>query len=135
MATSGHCLCGATTYEYDGDARWRVHCHCESCRRQCSAPFTTFFGVLRDEFRWTGQATGVYESSPGVRRHYCTSCGTPMAFDADRYGTEMHLYAASLNDHSDFTPEGHVYFSEKVQWVTLADDLKKYSDGGSAPDD
>lgn len=127
----GHCLCGDVAFEYSGPENWRGHCHCESCRRNCSAPFTTFMGVPRTAFRWTGKAPGVYQSSPGVRRLFCAHCGTPMAFEADRYPDEIHLYAASLEESSGFVPDFHVHWAEKVPWVQLADDLPKYPHSGN----
>jgi hypothetical protein len=128
--TRGHCLCGAVRYEFTGAAAWRGHCHCESCRRNCAAPFTTFFGVPRTAFRWTGADPAIYESSPGVRRPFCGTCGTPMAYDAEKDGANIHLYAASLEDSSGFQPDFHVHWAERVPWVELADDLEKYPHSG-----
>lgn len=129
--THGRCLCGAVTYEFAGTPAWCGHCHCESCRRNCAAPFTSFFGVKRTAFRWTGAAPAVYESSPGVRRPFCGRCGTPMAYDAERDAENNHLYAASLEDSSAFKPEFHVHWAERVPWVHLADELTKFPHGGS----
>ncbi|MCP5368543.1 MAG: GFA family protein [Hyphomicrobiales bacterium] len=125
-ARRGRCLCGAVTYECTGPDNWRAHCHCESCRRNTSSPVTTFFGVPRENFRFTGAAPAVYESSPGVRRLFCARCGTPMAYEADRVADEIHLYAASLENPEDFEPEFHVHVAEKLPWIDLADDLPRY---------
>lgn len=129
----GHCLCGEVSYEYSGPELWRAHCHCESCRRNTSSPFTTYFGVPRDAYRFTGAAPKVYHSSKGVRRLFCGTCGTPMAYESDEYPDEIHFYAASLEDSRDFVPERHVYFAEHVPWVTLGDDLPRH-DGDSDDD-
>lgn len=128
--TRGRCLCGAVSFEYGGPENWRGHCHCESCRRNCSAAFTTFFGVPRAALRWTGAAPAIYRSSPGVRRLFCATCGSPMAYDADMFPDEIHLYAASLEDSSRFVPTFHVHWAERVPWVQLADALTKYPHGG-----
>lgn len=124
--TRGRCLCGSVTYEYSGPENWRGHCHCESCRRNTSSPFTTFFGVPNEAYRFTGEKPSVYESSPGVRRLFCGRCGSPMAYDSDRFPDEIHFYAATLEDSSDFKPGFHVHCAEQVPWVELADDLPKY---------
>ncbi len=121
----GHCLCGAVRFAYTGPETWRAHCHCESCRRQCAAPFTTFLGVPTAAFAWTGKTPATYVSSPGVRRLFCPVCGTPVAFEADRYPDEIHLYAALLEDSRDFQPRGHLHWEERVPWVHIVDDLKK----------
>lgn len=123
---TGHCLCGEVLYEYSGPENWRGHCHCESCRRNTASPFTTFFGVPREAYRFTGKAPRVYRSSPGVRRLFCGNCGTPVAYESDRFAHEIHFYAASLDDSADFAPEFHVYWAERVPWVEVCDDLPKH---------
>lgn len=127
----GRCLCGQVTFEYTGPENWRGHCHCESCRRNCAAPFTTFMGVPKAAYRFTGRAPSVYHSSPGVRRYFCANCGTPMAYETDRLPHETHFYAASLEDSAGFVPQFHVHWAERVPWVTLADDgLPRHEHGG-----
>ena len=131
-ARHGRCLCGAVTYEYSGAANWSGHCHCESCRRNTSSPFTSFFAVPHEVFRWTGATPAIYESSPGVRRSFCSRCGSPMAFDADKWSHEIHLYAASLDDPTAFVPDFHVHWAERVPWIELTDDLRKFPRGGQS---
>ncbi len=130
MTTTGHCLCKATTYSFEGAMAWRGHCHCESCRRNCSAPFTTFFGVPRGQLLWTGKKTGSYQSSPGVHRLFCSICGSPMAYDSDEDLANIHLYAASLADYSQFQADFHVFYSQKVPWVVLGDRLEIHPELG-----
>ena len=31
--TKGHCQCRDIEYEFTGEPKWVMHCHCESCRR------------------------------------------------------------------------------------------------------
>jgi len=129
--TSGRCLCGDVTYEFSGPENWRAYCHCDSCRRNTSSPVTAFFGVPRQAFRFTGKQPAVYQSSPGVRRLFCGRCGSPMAFDADRYSDEIHLYAASLEDPARYQPQCHVHCAERLPWFDVKDDLPRYQGSGS----
>ncbi len=122
---TGRCLCGGVRFAYEGPEAWRAHCHCESCRRQTASPFTTFMGVPDGAWRWTSERPAVYVSSPGVRRYFCAVCGTPVAYEAERFEGEIHFYASLLDDHSGFTPEGHVHWDERVPWIDLADTLPK----------
>ena len=130
ILTKGHCLCGQVTFEFDGPANWQAHCHCDSCRRNTSSPFTSFLGVPRTAARFTGVKPAVFESSPGVRRHFCGKCGSPMAYDADAYPGEIHFYAASLEHPEAFEPTSHVNHREKLPWVHLADGFKTYDGMG-----
>jgi hypothetical protein len=122
----GRCLCGEVSYTYEGLENWRGHCHCESCRRNTASPFTTFMGVAKAAFRFTGKPPKVYRSSPGVRRSFCANCGTPMAYENDKDPDEIHLYAATLASSADFAPQFHVHYEERVPWVELADDLPRH---------
>lgn len=126
MPTSGSCFCGQTTWEFDGDPSWGCYCHCDDCRRNCSAPIVAWLGVTKDQFRWTGQDPKTLESSKGVYRHFCDTCGSPMAFVADHYPDTVNLYAASLDDPKQFIPTFHVNFESKLPWLGIDDDLPKY---------
>ena len=128
--TRGHCLCGAVSYEYSGPENWRAYCHCESCRRNTASPVTAFLGVPRSAFRFTGKAPAVYRSSPGVRRLFCAACGTPMAYDSDRYPDEIHLYAATLENPENYRPQAHVHVAERLNWFDVNDELPRHPGSG-----
>jgi len=129
VGLSGRCLCGQLTWTAPGPVLWAGHCHCESCRRASSAPVTSFFGVARDSVSWQGEAQ-VFLSSPGNDRGFCGTCGTQMFYRSERWPSEIHLYAVSLDDPSQFAPEAHFHYAERVAWVRIEDDLPKYD--GSA---
>lgn len=126
MTTPGACRCGRTRWEFEGEPTWSCWRHCDDCRRNCSAPVVAWLGVPRRAFRWTGDAPRIYESSPGVRRHFCATCGTPMGFEAEHYAGGMHLYAASLEDPTRFEPQFHVNWGDKLPWLPMKDDLPKH---------
>jgi hypothetical protein len=122
---TGHCLCGAIGFRFSGSPLWSAYCHCESCRRNCSAPVTAFLSVPLAGFEWTGGEPAAYVSSPPVRRRFCAHCGTPMAYEHDDYPEEIHLYAASLTDPSDFAPERHDFAEERLPWFDVKDHLPR----------
>ena len=126
MTTQGHCLCRKTGWEFEGEVTWACYCHCDDCRRNCAAPVVAWLGVPLRNFRWLGLAPKTYESSKGVRRHFCENCGSPMGFEADHYAGGMHLYAASLADPREYVPTFHVNYQSKLPWLALSDGLTKY---------
>ena len=126
MTKRGRCLCGKTGWAYEGEVTWACYCHCDDCRRNCAAPLVAWLGVPARNFRWLGEAPKTLESSKGVRRHFCGTCGSPMGFEADHYPGGMHLYAASLEDPDDFEPAFHVNYGSKLPWLQINDDLPKY---------
>ena len=124
---TGHCLCGATAFEYRDDVLFAGHCHCDSCRRQTASPFTTFVGVRNGAWAWTGAAPSVFESSPGQKRYFCTTCGAPVAYTSARWPDEIHFYAALLKDPQTFKPTEHYHWEERLHWAAPRDDLPKHT--------
>ena len=119
----GHCLCKAVTFEVDLADPVCVNCHCESCRRQCASPMTTYIGVPDHLWRWTGARATVFRSSPGVERTFCNRCGTPLSFRSEKMSGTMHFYVNAMADPEAFRPGLHVAYEEKLDWLKLADDL------------
>ncbi len=128
---TGRCHCGRVTYKSTLPVNWSCYCHCEDCRRSTGSVAAAFIGIDREAFEWTGDIPKIYNSSKGVRRHFCPTCGTPMAFDADHYDTEIHLYTGTLDHPEDAPATFSVYAGEKLPWVHLDEGLKAYSKSGS----
>lgn len=126
MTTTGRCLCGNTNFAYEGEVTWACYCHCDDCRRNCAAPVVAWLGVPLRNFTWTGDRPATFESSMGVQRHFCATCGSPIGFEAAHYAGGMHLYAASLDNPNLFKPTFHVNYQSKLPWLNMNDDLPKY---------
>ncbi|MEM8820063.1 MAG: GFA family protein [Pseudomonadota bacterium] len=126
MTTRGHCLCKRTRWAFEGEPTWACFCHCDDCRRNCAAPVVGWLGVPIKRFRWCGDRPKTFESSKGVFRHFCATCGSPIGFEADHYPGGMHLYAASMERPETFKPTFHVNYQSKLPWLEMNDDLTKY---------
>lgn len=122
---AGHCFCGAVRFAFDAAPLWQSHCHCESCRRATSSPYTSYLGVADGHWRWTEAEPARFASSPEVERFFCGRCGSPMAYRSARWPGEMHFFAASLDDPSAYRPTLHAFFNEHLAWALPADGLKR----------
>jgi hypothetical protein len=134
--TKGRCLCQAIKYEFEGDAKFVEYCHCESCRRHTSSVVATVVGVKLDQFHYLEGTPASYQSSPGVWRYFCPSCGSPMAYTNDPvWPGEVHLYLGTLENPKDFKPNEHVHAAEQVAWFEIDDGLPRYEgeNMGKAP--
>ena len=118
MSSTAHCLCGAVRVSFD---RTRVSkpdiCHCESCRRATAAPVTAGFAVPDTAWRWSGAAPARYESSPGVTRHFCGTCGTQMAYSTESLPDETHFYIATLTDPASIAPATQAFADQALPWT------------------
>lgn len=50
-----------------------------------------------------------------------------MAYEADRFPSEIHFYISALLDHTGFEPTGHVHAAERLHWFDVADDLPRWA--------
>ncbi len=96
VTTTGRCQCRAIEYQFSGEPKWVMHCHCESCRRAVSSAVATYVGVRLEQFSYLQGEPTVYESSPGVKRYFCAKCGSPMAYAGARWPGEVHLFHGTL---------------------------------------
>jgi hypothetical protein len=123
----GGCLCGKVRFEFVGAPLWVAHCHCASCRRNTGAAVATFVGVHRDGFRYVAGKPAVYESSAGVWRSFCSSCGTPLTCEAARCADEVHINIGTLDEPRAFAPTMHVHVAEQLPWLRVEDGLPRYA--------
>jgi hypothetical protein len=126
----GRCLCGAVRFRAMGAPNWVAHCHCESCRRATSSPFTTYVGYQAQQVVWSGETRTFHESSPGVQRSFCERCGSPMSFGGAHWPGEIHLFLASFEIPEALRPQAHVHVGEQLNWVHLNDGLPRFHASG-----
>ncbi len=122
---SGRCLCGAVRYRTESAPKWTALCHCESCRRACSAPIVAWMGFAEAAVTWTGARTR-FQSSEIATRSFFPTCGTQMSFESTRWPGEIHLYAVSQEEPDNYRPDLHCHYSERLDWLNLSDTLTKH---------
>jgi len=112
------------------------HCHCSACRRSTGASFATAgiarlsdFSVIAGE-----DLVANYESSKGVRRHFCSRCGSPLYSVAERAPQTLWLSCGTLDGDPQIRPSFHRNIKDRAPWVEIADDLEKF-DGDVGPAD
>lgn len=128
---TGGCMCGAVRYEASWPPNWSAHCHCRDCQRASGAAFVTYAGIRKDGFRWSKGTPKIFRSSPGVERFFCGDCGTSLAYWGERWPDEIHIFAATLDDPARAEPQIHIYTSEQLPWVHLADGLPRKDKPGA----
>ncbi len=126
----GGCLCGAVRYRCTGAPLWVAHCHCESCRRATGGAVVTWAGFARDRVTFTAGWPQRYASSPGVTRSFCSHCGTPLTYEAERCADEVHFAIGTFDRPEALPPTSHVFDAERISWLHLADDLPRYASLG-----
>ncbi len=121
----GSCLCGAVSFEADGELPPPDACHCSQCRKHSGHFFAstdvpraslTIHGV--DNVRW-------FRSSEKVRRGFCSTCGSSLFFDPiDQVKNAWIGVAMGAFDTPTDTKLGiHIFVAEKGDYYDIADGL------------
>ena len=127
MATvvRGSCLCGGVRYEVDGPFGPVALCHCGMCRKATGTAFATHATVPRAAFRLVAGAALVrrYPSSPGQRRCFCATCGSPLFGESDEAPDDVRLRLGLLDDDPGVRPAYHWAVDYKAPWWHISDEL------------
>lgn len=122
---AGSCLCGRVRWEFSGKPFLFNHCHCVQCRKAGGAAFASNLHVYPAQFRWLAgeELVGRFESSPGVRRSFCATCGGNVAIVLH---DQVVLPAGAMDDDCGAQPQLHFFAGEKLAWHEIADGLPAF---------
>ena len=115
----GSCQCGAIRFQIEGEPKWVAHCHCSDCRRATGAAVSTYVGSEREQTRFLAGTPRIHHSSEGVRRSFCGDCGSPIAYEGERWPGEIHFFVGLFERAEDLVPQTHVFESEKLPWLHI----------------
>ena len=115
----GGCRCGKVRYVAEGQTNWVAWCHCRSCRQATGAPVSAYAGFSSGKVRFTSELPTIFASSPGVKRGFCGTCGSPISFEGERWPGEIHLHLGSFDDADDLVPQSEGFAEERLLWVHL----------------
>jgi hypothetical protein len=122
---TGSCLCGAVRYEARGAPTGVNHCHCVQCQRQSGAAMVTWATWPTASFRVLAGAAADYESSPGIKRSFCTRCGGTL-FWRRAARDELDVAAGTLDQADLLAPTEHIFVKSRRRWMPLCDGLPAY---------
>lgn len=127
MVHEGGCLCGAVRFKARGEPINVRICHCRLCQRSFAAPF--FARALFDlEAVDLDGPAGRYPTSERIDRVFCTRCGTRIGSWRTN-GTAAGIALTLFDDRNAFAPTEHIWVSEKIEWVRIADGLPQFGEG------
>lgn len=117
-------MCGAVRYEGIGEPLYTGYCHCRSCRHHSGAAVAGMLVFKPENVRITKGDPGIYVSSPGVERGFCTRCGTTLTWKGRGL---MSLHIGTLDDPDGHAPTLHWRYEERSPWYDAAGDLPHVS--------
>ncbi len=126
----GSCLCGAVTYQLQGELEPIVYCHCSQCRKSSGSAFAAVSPVKKADFRLlTGQdALAEFEAAPGVARVFCRHCGSPLYSKRDAFPGMLRLRIGSLDTVTEARVSAHIFVASKANWDEICDEAPQYAE-------
>ena len=122
MTHKGSCLCGAVTFEVEGELKPGDACHCVQCRRQ-SGHYWASTNIPRDRLTVHGMDKVTwFQSSERVRRGFCGTCGSVLFWDPphlDWTSIALGAFDAPTGTHLEM----HIFTSQKGDYYEIADGL------------
>lgn len=124
----GSCFCGTVKFEIDLPTAFCGHCHCSMCRRVHGAGYVTWIAVPYPQFRMTSgnEHLKVFHSSDHGRRSFCDVCSSSLFCESTHHPDVIDIVLANLNGKIDRDPQSHFYFSDRVDWVPVEDELPRF---------
>lgn len=124
----GGCACGGVRFEIDGDLGPIQLCHCSICRKSNGSAFAANMPIPAASFHLTSgeELLREFETSPGKRRTFCGTCGSPIHSRADAFPSTLRIRAGALDAPVEARPVFHFFTGSKADWWEITDDLPQY---------
>jgi hypothetical protein len=128
---TGSCLCGGVKFSINAELEPIQMCHCSQCRKAQGGAFATNTPVSTSNFELKSGAELLteYESSPGKRRFFCRTCGSPIYSSRDSLPNVIRIRAGLLDEPLKVKPAFHFYTASKCSWLDITDDYPQYEEG------
>jgi hypothetical protein len=125
----GRCLCGACSYEIDGDPIVVAHCHCRDCQRVSGAGHATGAMFMADGIRISGTPATydlISENGNTVTRLFCGACGSPLFGRNSGMPGVMTVAAGTLDAPGDLVPQVAIFARTRAPWDLIDAALPTY---------
>lgn len=131
----GACLCGEIHYRVDAEIEEVSHCHCSMCRQIHGAAFGTYAGVKSAGFQWLSGVSKLkaYTSSPGVKRIFCSNCGSTLQALFDWEPGMIYLTLGTVRGNPAHPEPFHIFVASKAPWFTITDGFTQYGEWRNHP--
>ncbi len=122
----GSCLCGAVSFEVQGDLPGPDACHCGACRKHSGHYFAST-DLPRSAVTIRGEQNVTwFQSSDKARRGFCSTCGSSLFWDPlsrDWIGLAMGAFDTPTDTHLAV----HIFVAEKGDYYDIGDGVDQFA--------
>jgi hypothetical protein len=121
----GSCLCGAVTFQVEGDLPPPDACHCRQCRKHSGHYFAST-DVPRSALTISGEdKLAWFQSSEKVRRGFCSVCGSSLFWDPV-FRDWIAIAMGAFEEPTATQLKMHIFTAEKGDYYGIADGLPQH---------
>lgn len=128
---TGSCHCGAVGFEYTGEPRMVMNCHCSRCRKVKGAAHATNVFVSGEQLTWTqGEDQVVNYAHEGAKvfgNAFCKTCGSSVP-RARADGSAYNIPAGCLNQAPGADAKGHIFTGSRAPWFEITEDKPQWDE-------
>lgn len=130
-AVTGGCQCGAVTFEYTGEPKMMMNCHCSRCRKVKGAAHATNVFVAGDDLTWTSGEDNIADYAHAEAQFFghafCKTCGSSVPRPRPD-GSVYNVPVGSLNQPPGIEAKGHIFIGSKAPWFEITDDKPQWDE-------
>jgi hypothetical protein len=86
--------------------------------------FGTGAGFKPGDVTWMNEEPTFYQSSPNVKRGFCSGCGSPVSWHY--LDDEISLLIGSFDHPEEISPSAHMMTEQLLPWLKINDGLPQY---------
>jgi len=121
---TGHCYCGAISFESDQPPLDVIYCHCGDCRRVSGAPVAAYAAFDVSSVSFAPNEGRCVSVNPGAQRYFCDACGSQLASCYDYLPDKIYLALGVIDQAAKLTPTCHAHNQNRLPWLYIDDNLK-----------
>lgn len=128
MKHIGSCLCGAVTFEIEGDFDRFFLCHCSRCRKDTGSAHAANLFSSSASLKWLSGEEQVKTFQLPESRHsksFCSKCGSalPRAIEG---GKRIIVPAGCLDTDIQIKPDAHIFIDSKANWDNELEKIRRF---------
>ncbi|MDL0441466.1 GFA family protein [Stutzerimonas frequens] len=124
---SGSCLCGAVSFEVNGEFDSFYLCHCQYCQKDTGSAHAANLFSNSAQLAWQSGAEAVTSFTlPGTRHNksFCKLCGS--ALPSTQIAGLLVVPAGCLDTEITMLPTARIFSSSKAAWDGELGEIPKF---------
>ncbi|QAA92642.1 GFA family protein [Pollutimonas thiosulfatoxidans] len=127
MIIEGGCYCGSVRYRAEGEALFKLQCHCRECQYISGGGPNIVMGMPENGFSYTLGNPRLFSRTDlpaPVTRHFCSDCGTHLLTTSPRVANAVLLKVGTLDDPAVFgRPSVAIFGIDKQPFHHVPEDI------------